>query len=820
MICTRDLNKTALVYKDTKVSYKQLFQYADNISKIIAVKNARVAIFAENSLEWVYSFYAGWLNNCVMIPIEAGATVDDVAYIIDDCNADIILTDNKLEDKLKQAYSINNHHPKYEIVENLDYNKTNNNFETNYQYDDNKTAVIIYTSGTTGKPKGVMLSFENLKANIKAVTTDVEIITANRGTLLLLPLHHILPLAGSLMAPLYIGGTVVLAPSMQSKHLIETLKNNTVNVMIGVPRLYELIYNGLKAKIFSKIVGRVMYAFAKLINSKTFSRKVFKQVHDGLGGNVDFMVCGGAALNTEVGNFYKTLGFEVLEGYGMTEAAPMISFTRPGRVRVGSPGEALPGVQIKTLNNEIIAKGKNIMQGYLNKPKETAETLKDGWLYTGDLGYVDDKGFLHITGRKKDIIVLANGKNISPVEIEMKLENSVEAVKEAAIFMYKENLHAVIIPNYDFLSTNNIKNPKAYFKENIFPEFNKNLSSYKRVMQFSLVKTELPRTKLGKVQRYKLSDMIEQPKEKQEKQKNEASSEEFKIVKQFIEQETSTTISLDDHIEYDIAMDSLGKLSLIDFIERTFGVKLEEDKLLSFPSVRSMVEHIKNNKLWQKLESVNWTDVLKEKVNLKLPKAGPSMAVIKNSASAFFKLYFKLKGEGYKQLPEGPCIIAPNHQSFFDGLFVASFIRNKTMKSTYFYAKKKHVNNWFLRFLARRNNIIVVDLNKGLKESIQKMAEVLKKGKNIIIFPEGTRTKNGELGEFKKMFAILSKELNVPVVPVAISGAYKALPTGKKFPRPFAKIKVRFLEAVYPQQYTQESLMERVHQMINKSLAC
>ncbi len=815
MINKTRLNEIALSLRDKKISYKKLFQYINKIAEIIQIRNKKIAIYAENSLEWIYSFYAGWLNNCIVIPIDYGSSIEDVAHILSDCEPDLLITTKALHKKLSEANvgkSVNILH-----LEDIDYEQNIENVRMDFNAEENDTAIIIYTSGTTGKPKGVMLSFLNLQININAVTIENKIITATGETLLLLPLHHVLPLAGALLATLYIGGTVVVSPSMQSKDLMDSLKNNKITVIIGVPRFYELIYISLKNKIFAKKIGKFMFYLARKVGSYKFSKKIFKKVHDGMGGHVDFMVCGGAALNQEVGNFYKTLGFQILEGYGMTEAAPMIAFTRPNRVKVGSPGELLSGIELKTIDNEIVVRGKNVMQGYYNNPEETAKVIKSGWLYTGDLGFLDDKGFLHITGRKKDIIVLPSGKNISPVEIETKLENEAEAVKEAAVFLHNEKLHTVIVPDFDYLSKEGIRDMQAYFREEILSVFNQKLSSYKRIMQFSLVKSELPRTKLGKIRRFKLAELVDAPKD-EKKEEEQMQCEEYKIIKDFIEKETSSQISPSDHIEYDIAMDSLGKISLIDFIERTFGVSIDEDKLLSFPSVSSMVEHVKSKKIWQKLEVTNWTEILKEKVNLKLPKSWPTMAVAKNSAKAFFKVYFKFKGEGYKnKLPE-PCIITPNHQSFFDGLFVAAFIGYKTMKSTYFYAKKKHIKNKFVNFLATRNNIIIVDLNSGLKESIQQMAEVLKKGKNVIIFPEGTRTKTGELGEFKKMFAILSKELNVPVVPVAISGAFKALPRGKKFPRPFTKIKVRFLETVYPQNYTQEALIEKVYQLINSSL--
>jgi len=601
---------------------------------------------------------------------------------------------------------------------------------------------------------------------------------------------------------------------MQSSDLLETLKNNKVTILIGVPRLYELIYNGLKSKIFASFMGRLFYKIVQISGSKTLAKKIFKKVHEGLGGHIEFMICGGAALNKEVGLFYQTLGFEILEGYGMTEAAPMITFPRPGKALIGSTGEALPNIQIEIRDGEIVAKGANIMQGYYNKPEDTAETIKDGWLYTGDLGHFDKNGYLYITGRKKDIIVMANGKNISPVELENKLSLKYEAINDAAVFMHHNQLHAVIVPNYKYLSDNQIKDLPQFFKSDILPDFNKDMSSYKRIMQFSIVNEDIPRTKLGKIQRFKLAEFIEKGPQKKNSD-SQPEGEEYKSIKTFIENEVDMEISGDDHIEYDIALDSLGKLGLIDFIEKNFGIKISEESLVSFPSIKQMVDYIKNNKLWHKLESTNWTEILKERVHLKLPKSWPTINIFKNTAKAFFHIYFRFRVKGSNNIPEGPCIIAPNHQSFFDGLFVASFLRWKTMKSTYFYAKKQHINNWFLKFLASRNNIIVMDINKGLQESIQKMAEVLRNGNKIIIFPEGTRTKTGNLGEFKKMFAILSKEIDVPVVPVAIIGAYEALPKGKKIPRIFSKVEVNFLQPVYPQEYTHDTLTEEIFQLIN-----
>ncbi|MDA3953511.1 MAG: AMP-binding protein [Bacteroidales bacterium] len=817
MINTNYKDNIALITTDKSYTYQQLFVKINQYSKYFDSKSyKKIAIHSENREDWIFAFYAGWKNNCVVVPIDFLASVDDVSYILNDSTPELVFISSETADNFEKVKSKLTYSPLIQDFDKQNLEDSNTEFDWNVPENKEETAVIIYTSGTTGSPKGVMLSYKNLMANIVAVSEKVEIYTKDRQVLLLLPLHHIFPLAGSMGAPLAVGGTVVMSPSMQSSDLLETLKNNKINIMIGVPRLYDLLYKGLKTKIYASLVGKIVFNIVKVLDSKKIAKKVLKKVHDGFGGQLQYMVAGGASLNKETGAFFHALGFEVLEGYGMTEASPMITFTRPGKVKIGSPGQVLPGLEVEIRDNEICAKGDNIMKGYYNRPEETADVLKDGWLYSGDLGRFDKKGFLFITGRKKEIIVLQNGKNINPVELEVKLEK-IPAINEAGVFSNNDLLHTVIVPDYEFLAKNEIKNPQIYFRETVMPEFNKELTSYKRIMKFSLIKKDIPRTRLGKIQRFKLIELFENPVKKIQKS-DQTESEEYFVIKSFIESQVDMTISPEDHLEFDIALDSLGKISLIDFIERTFGVKIEEENLLNFPSIKKMVDHIRENKVFHNLEIANWSEILKEKIRIKLPKSWATLPFVIKSFRNLFKVYFKFKSTGYNELPEGPAIIAPNHQSFFDVLFVSAHLKRKTIKETFFYAKRKHVKTKFFRFLAGKNNIIVMDLNNDLKESIQKLAAVLKLGKKIMIFPEGTRSKTGELGEFKKTFAILSKELNVPVIPVAISGAYNALPSGTHFPRPFTKIQVNYLHAINPQDYTFETLAEKVKDSILKAM--
>ncbi len=818
IISNNDLSKIAVILKDNKVTYQELFQHINQYSQLFKERNFnKIAIYSENRLEWIYAFYAGWMNGCIVVPVDFGASADDVTFILNDCKPELIFTSQGQKSELEKIIKGLEYTPETMCFGEFSIPIPSNVINTIEPKNVEDTAVIIYTSGTTGSPKGVMLSYRNLIANVNGVSKEVVIFTPERQVLMLLPMHHIFPLAGSLMAPLTVGGTIVMSPSMQSSDLIETLKNNQVAIMIGVPRFYELLYKGIKSKIDVSFIARTLFKVVKISGSKSLGRKIFGKVHKGFGGNLEFLVSGGAALNKEVGGFFKTLGFEVLEGFGMTEAAPMITFTRPGKVLIGSPGFALPGLQLEIRDGEIVAKGPNIMKGYYNRPEETAEVLKDGWLYTGDLGRINKKGYLFITGRRKEIIVLSNGKNINPVEIETKLEKSFACIKEVGVYPQNDTLHALIYPDFNVLSDLGVKEPELYFRETVLPEYNKDASSYKRIMHFTLVKEDLPRTRLGKLQRFKLEEISTKPKKRKGKVEH-PDNEEYRDVRSFIEKQVDTEISPDDHIEFDIALDSLGRLSLIDYIETRFGLKFDNEHLVRFPSIKAMVEHIREHKIWHKNEGTNWTELLKQKVHVKLPKTWPTQNIIKSFAKGFFKLYFRFKGEGLQNIPDGPCIIAPNHQSFLDGLFVASFIKRKTFKQTYFYAKKKHVKGWFLRFMASRNNVIVMDINNDLKESIQKLAEVLKSGRKVILFPEGTRTKTGEMGEFKKTFAILSRELNVPIVPVAIAGAYNAFPIGSKIPKPGTLIQVKFLEPIYPDKFDLDTLVDQVKDMIQEKI--
>lgn len=621
---------------------------------------------------------------------------------------------------------------------------------------------------------------------------------------------------GTMIIPLYAGGSVSISPSMASEDIIKTLQDNKITILIGVPRLYAAIRKGIKDKINASAVAKLLFSIAGKLNSPSFSKTIFKAAHQKMGGHLKYLVSGGAALDPEVARDYQILGFEVLEGYGMTESAPMITFTRPGRVLIGSPGEALPGTIIESIDGEITIKGRQIMQGYYNRPEETGKVLRDGRLYTGDIGYVDQEGYLFITGRKKEIIVLSNGKNVNPAELETKLEDS-PLVRECGVFFKDDMLQAVIVPEKSAIVQTEEQNIEDIIRWKVIDNFNHQVSSYKKIMRFYLTDQDLPRTRLSKLQRFKLEAFASEE-EKNQDPRELPDFEEYKMITDYLSKEKGRDVLPHYHLEMDLGLDSLDKVGFETYLNQTFGVKIDPVEMLRFNNVLLLAEHVREVKTKVDEQKINWRAILREKVPLQLPKTWATGSIMVRLSRFFFHSYFRFNARGMKNIPEGPCIIAPNHQSFFDGLFVASYLRTRQIKKTYFYAKEKHVRTPWLKFLANRNNIIIMDLNNDLKASIQKMAEVLKRNKNLIIFPEGTRTKNGQLGQFKKTFAILSRELNIPVVPVSIRGAYEALPKGSFFPKPFKKVDIEFLKPVYPGEDTYDSLAIRVKEQIQYNL--
>lgn len=798
----------ALVWHDRAIDYRELLMRIDAYTRFFSGTDSKhVVLFSENRPEWVYAFYAGLKHGCTLVPVDFMSSAEDLAYILSDCRPELVFCSEETRTVMDQALGLSGIQPHLLVLDQLEAGAGEPQPLPLPPPD--KTLLLIYTSGTTGSPKGVMLSCDNVLANVESVTGQVPIYTPDQRVLVLLPLHHIFPLLGSLMAPLYIGASCVFSPSMASEDMLHTLSEHRITIMIGVPRLYSLIHKSIKEKINASAPARLLFALAARIDSPVFSKRLFAKVHQRFGGHIRFLVSGGAKLDEEVGRDLKILGFEVLEGFGMTEAAPMITFTRPGEVLIGSPGRPMPCNEVRIVDGEVVARGRNVMQGYYNRPQETAEVIRDGWLHTGDLGYLDDAGYLHITGRKKEIIVLPSGKNINPVEIERKLSGMSDSIAEVAVFLHDGSLQAVVVPDFRRVREQQITDLERHLRERVLVPYNQAVTAYKKVMKLHLLGEELPKTRLGKLKRFLLSELVAVSGDRV-KQAPEPDYPEYHTIREFLQQQKGSEVYAGDHLELDLALDSLDRVGLQSFLHATFGVEVTEQTFIDHPTVGRIAEFIRGKKTRIAVSVVEWAEILKQRSDIHLPDSWPAHNPLRHTLALLARGYFRLSAKGLQNLPEGPCILAPNHQSFLDGLFVAAFLDNATLKRTYFFAKEKHVNKSWLRFLAARNNVIVLDLDRDLKHALQNLSEVLRRGCNIIIFPEGTRSKDGVVAPFRKTYAILSRELGVPVVPIAIKGAWQALPSGSWLPKPFAPIEVEFLAPVQPGEQSYQDLNQAV----------
>lgn len=852
----KDFHKAAIITPSHEVSYAELMQYIKGYAMLMkgalydgvsaSGTKKKVLIFSENNEEWVYAFFAIWYNGDIAVTVDATATVSDVAYIMKDSGADAIWVSPTTESVAREAVAQAGIDIRMFAIAGVEKNTEPVEAEMVFEADSNattpleKTALIIYTSGTTGSPKGVMLSYENLEANIRSVSDEVPIFNVERRTLMLLPVHHVLPLMGSVIAPITRGGGIAICPTMTGPDIMNMLCKGQIAIFIGVPRLWQTLYTGIKKKIDEKWITRTLFNICYRLQNRTLSRFIFQSVHKKMGGHLDYCVSGGAALDREIGYGLKALGLDVLEGYGMTETAPIIAFTRPGDYIPGCSGKPLPSVEVKIVDGELCTKGDNLMLGYYNRPEETAQVIdKDGFLHTGDLASIDAEGRVYITGRTKEIIVLSNGKNVQPNEIEFQIEKFDTYVKEAAVTENADQLVAIIVPQQAWAQGKSVAEMEQQLKERVIQPYNRSVENYKKVMKIVVFDGDLPRTKLDKLQRFKLKEIVNANgngnvnvngnRNENLKPVENLSPVEAAVTK-FIAAEKHCDVRLTDHVETDLALDSLDKVSLQSFIEETFGVSINADEMADFSSVADMCKHITdesngndNGNGNETLATIDWHDILTntaagsracdatagtpttataptaQSAPAALPSTKGIHAFMHSLYAKLFNAYFRsnnrLTIKGMENVPaEGPAIIAPNHQSYFDGALAVCGMSWKGVRDYYFYATEDHVNTNGRRWMAKRHNVIIME-RKNLKTSILKMAEVLQAGKRVVIFPEGSRTFDGSLSSFRKTFAILAKELNVPIVPVCIKGAYEAMPRGRVLPTPH-HITVEYLPQV------------------------
>ncbi|MFR9567094.1 MAG: AMP-binding protein, partial [Rikenellaceae bacterium] len=751
-------SRDALFYMDRRYTYADILQYSTLYSHAIGGEAEptpeRVLIFLENTPEMVFATYGAIRLGATVIPIDVLSLVNELSYMMADARAEVIVTSSDHLSLVEQSIGmIEGYAPRVVCVDKISTHGVEALLPSSIELPSmDSVVVIIYTSGTTGSPKGVMLTFENIWYNIDAVCNQIPIYNSTGRVISLLPLHHVFAFTGTMLAPFYAKAEVHMVENLAPETLMRVLQSGRITMIIGVPRLYESFARGIMTKINASLVARMLYGLCSLVRSRSLSRKIFASVHDKFGGAMEYCVSGGAALPQDISKVFRTLGFYVLEGYGMTECAPMISFTRPGEWIVGSCGRLLLGCELKIgENSEICVKGANVMKGYYNRPSETAEVLRDGWLHTGDTGYYHKKRGLYITGRIKEIMVTPNGKNINPNEIEHHILERSEVIKEIAVLLREGSIQAIVYPDMNAVRTSTQCSVEDLVKREI-ESYNRTSMGYKRITRFHIASQEIPKNRLGKIQRFKLEDMIV-AKRSQSREDISQRSDTFKTLKEFVDSLTGEYANSGSHFEIDLALDSLGRISLISFVEESFGVAIAEDQLADLSTLNLLSEYVEHKASSGSAGDVeiSWQDILEgTSEDLTLPKSGFIHHLTHSIVSIIISLLYRFRVYGEQNIPEGATIFVANHRSGLDGALVSAKMKWGLVGKTLYFAKDKHFASPFKRFMARHNNIILMNINTNVKESMQQMYRVLGKGHNIVIFPEGTRSKSGEMKEFKE----------------------------------------------------------------------
>ena len=805
-------------FEDNKVSFVELIKRVRYFSNEVLknIESPHALIIMENRPEWVYSFYSVWDKKEVNVVLDASSNPNEIAYVINDSQPKTIICSDFSEERILEAITIANYQDKARIInidkENIDFNSIGSEYDnvTLQNPEGDETAVMLYTSGTTGSPKGVMLSSNNIIGEIDGIV-EKDVLQANDQMIALLPFHHILPLMATLLLPLREGASIVFVEKIASKEILDVLEKNNISVMVGVPRVFKLFYDSIKQQIQAKFITRKIYAIAEKINSKRFSRMIFSKVHKKFGGHLNVMVSGGAKLDPEIATFFNVLGFTVCEGYGLTETSPVLAVNSIKYNKVGTVGKGLYNTELKIVDEELWVKGPQIMKGYYNKPEKTAEVMtEDGWFKTGDLAEIDKDGYLTIRGRKNSMIVLSNGKNIDPETVENKIMGlSGPLIKEIGILGHEDKLAAIIVPDLLEFRKQGINNIQTYLKD-IIENYNLTASNYKKVLDYKLVEDELPKTRLGKTKRFMLPELYKKD-EKVKEKVEEPQTQEYQAVKEFVAKLKGFEPGPEENLELDLGMDSLDKVELLAYVESTFGIKIDEEKFAEMPNLKLLSEYISEKAEFFMNSEVDWKKIIDKAPNREI-KNGWLINALRPLIYVILKMYFRLKIDRTNKISDEPQIFVSNHQSFVDALVLGALIPSKIQKKTFFLAINWYFKKGIMKYVADNGNIILVDIDKNVKETVEEIALHIKNGKNVLIFPEGARTKNGKVGKFKKVFAIIAKELNVDVQCLGIKGGYEAYSRFMKFPLP-KRIEVTVLEKIKPEG-TYEEIRERAENII------
>lgn len=818
------------------VSYRELRERSEAVAAWLrengVAKGSRCAILAANSAEWVAAYFGAMAAGCVAVPLDTAFHADQVAKLLLDCGSSVLFTDKKHAELSRQ--SLEEAQQKglqcrivglqaLEGLPDIGAMPTPKSFSPD-ETSAEDIAVILYTSGTTSDPKGVMLSHGNIDAEATAVFKFIRIDETD-AILGVLPLFHALAQMANLLFPFSVGARAVYLEELNTTELMRALRERRITLFCCVPQFFYLIHEKVMKQVQERgLLARL--AFGLMMRASRAARGIgvnlgkvfFKKVHATLGTTMRYFITGGSRFDAQIGKDLETLGFDILQAYGLTECCGGATVTGLKDRFTGSVGKGLPGVEIKigpssvegTTEGEVLIAGPNVMKGYYNRPDATAEILKNGWLHTGDLGYTDHDGNLFITGRQKDVIVLSSGKNIYPEEIEAHYAQS-PFIKELCVMglegkpgeALSERLHAVIVPDMDVLRQKKIVNINEVVRFDV-ETYSQMLPSTKRILSYDIWLNDLPRTTTRKLKRFQIQkEAASQADQVDSVTKREFTAEDtewmshpdvaraISVVQSVSKKEDA--IHPADNLELDLGLDSMERVELVVALEQELHANADENMISEVYTVRELIETVRAGMSAEaKAKKAGWEEVFATETDdphvkdIVLPQhlATAFWYGVGIAVSAISKLFFGLKVKGLENLPaKGPYIISPNHQSFIDAPVLNSQFPYSLHKQLFYVGTSEIFGSGAMRFLAKTIKLIPVDPDSNLVPAMRAGSYGLKHGRVLVLFPEGERTIDGTVKLFKKGAAILSYHHQVPIIPVALEGFYEAWPRGAPFLR-------------------------------------
>lgn len=844
----------------------------------------RVALIGENHPCWAIAYLGTIYSGAVIVPLDPHGEIETLTNFLENSETKVAFLSPDITEKFNQIEEkLGRHIPS--VVWNLE-NSTNGfkKFEDWSQTDfpesfakqipiakEDDVALMIYTSGTTGTPKGVPLTHGNIVAELDGINKVLEL-SPKETILSLLPLFHAyLQIVNLWIATTY-GCETGYLKELTPDELSKALKEFKPTILTTVPRLWYLFHK----KIFDAVGAKPKAAqslFRAMLATNGFLRDTFNinlgkqffgKVHESFGGNLRLAISAGSRFDADVAIDFHKLGFTILQGYGLTETSGAATATYVDDNRVGSVGKPMFNAQIKIDEpnsegiGEVLIKGEMVFKGYYKNPIATAEAFtEDGWFRSGDLGKLDKDGHLYIVGRKKDVIVLPNGKNVHPEDLEVNYlktplvaELAVLGVKDESIGMKgAEKLVAVVVPDFDYLKQAKIANSYEAIRFEL-DNLGRELPEYQRVREYIVRVEPLPRTATRKIKRFQLQKEIEagtlqNAKTRCEKEWSLTNEDKLtldsvagKALIAIIRQQKADleTIHPKMNLELDLGLDSLARAETLASLEQTFKVEFDSEeatKALTIGEVVKLVEKTANLENFKgELETgFNWKQILLETKD-DLPEIQPVLKtspifaffafLILRFSYLVFKIFLRLEVKGIEELTKlkKPFIICPNHQSFLDGYIVPTTYPYSILKDIFHVGASEFFQGFFGRNFAKLTRIVPIDPDTQLMKAMKAGAIGLRHGKILNIYPEGERAFDGELHPFKKGAAILASELDLQIVPVALDGLYKVWARGTNKIR-FEKVKIHFGKPLDLQQFKElqgEEKYEKITQHLKDTI--